>query len=537
MLDLSLLSLQLRRGSTKLCYTWFNTAFLPEGGCYTLTRAQLDKPVKGLADSLTLTVRFVDMQPTVEGEDSLTAGAEKLPGQQSDLEKQQQQKAPWLFGFQEPPLETSSKPAKGSAQQQGKQKRGKTLSLLAEAVPTVPGLIGTACSPAKVHASSGGADRQYAPIQRHVRSSSDEAHHFAEAAAQQSELHPGSATGGGYAAVAPISASAPASPQGRKLRSSGSWRQHLPAITSISTSSLLWGTGPGVEIARHDSPRSWCGSAAHSWDWDTLAAFCDDEDGIGGAAAATGSAPALPGSAGFRTWGGSSNRDGGSSGAHSIGTVLQQDLHRSAGAKAVASSLLPLPSQASIELPVIVKRPSGVDSLVDALLDPEHSTTSQTSNAMAAAAAAAASGRMLASEASSSAVAGQAAAAGYKPPGQLRKGYSWHGSNGWFAAMAAAAGSGSSSPAASCSGSTGKQGGRHIQADQRWSGQQAGSCGVPDLAHGCEEHLGLVVGEASLLDLSLEPLLLCEGSSAVPGSVLSSCDPVQVRRVSELQQP
>jgi hypothetical protein len=160
-------------------------------------------------------------------------------------------------------------------------------------------------------------------------------------------------------------------------------------------------------------------------------------------------------------------------------------------------------SQPSIELPVIVKRPSGVNSLLDALLDPELSALSQTSNAAAAAAAAAVSGKVLASEASSSGVGGHSTAAGYKPPNQLRKGYSWHG-NSWFAAAAGSTGGGKQGSSSSSS--------------QAWPGvQQPGGQYVnpPQLA----------AVEASVLDL--DPLLP-ERSGDVPGSVLSSCDPLQV---------
>jgi hypothetical protein len=355
----------------------------------------------------------------------------------------------------------------------------------------------------------------------------------------------------------PVSSSAPASPQDRRLQGSGSWRQHLPAISSISTSALLWGAPapssgggqqrvPSAGSNKPDSwPGSWCGSAGLSWDWDTLAAADDgvgwsagSGDGRSAAAAAASGGPfareaSQPGgrssSTGHSQAGSAGaaaasqqqpwrrallpgrERASSSSGGSSKGARISQDLHSStaSGSSRVVPALLP--SQSSIELPVIVKRPSGVDSLVDALLDPEHSASSQSALSAAAAAAAAASGKLLASEASSSAVA---AAAGAKPPAQLRKGYSWHGasSGSWFSAAAAAGSRGGSSRRSSNSSSC-----SHTEARTPHQQQQ-------------QEYLYADVPapaalEASVLDL--DPLLLSERSGEVPGSVLSSFDPLQ----------
>ncbi|WIA19851.1 hypothetical protein OEZ85_005754 [Tetradesmus obliquus] len=50
------------RGGAKLFYSWFNTAFLPAGGCYSLSRHQLDKPSKGLPQGLSLSINEADQQ-------------------------------------------------------------------------------------------------------------------------------------------------------------------------------------------------------------------------------------------------------------------------------------------------------------------------------------------------------------------------------------------------------------------------------------------------------------------------------------------
>lgn len=498
------LCLQVLKGTTRLFYTWFNTAFLPASGSYTLTRAQLDKPSKTLPHELSLTVRFVDMQPTAEAE-----------GEQLQLQEQQQKEQ---HSFQDPPLETTGKAMKGSAQQQQckgvKQQQVQGNSMLAAAAAQL-----SAFSMHSVFEAYAAGDHRQAVAA---------VHNDGQQQQQVTQL------------PVPISSSAPASPQGSKLRSSGSWRRHLPAISSISTSAVLWGSAAGesasaqqrrsAKDAKLDSPGSWAGPASLNWDWDTLVAA---EDGSGwmlgcGDAAGPGSGVSEA-SAGSRGAGSYESRAVSAGvgyayqqqwrsallpgrprstplGGSSIATRFSQDLHSSAAS--ASSRVVPglLPSQASIELPVIVKRPSGINSLVDALLDPEHSASSQTSNAAAAAAAAAATGRVLASEASSSAVAGRGSAAGYSAPSQLRKGYSWHGGSGsWFAAAAG------SSVAGSANSSSGSQ--KKVHTKQR--GYQQGNSSAPAAV------------SASALDL--DPLLLSERSGEVPGSVLSSCDPLQVR--------
>ncbi|WIA40134.1 hypothetical protein OEZ86_013535 [Tetradesmus obliquus] len=50
------------RGGAKLFYSWFNTAFLPAGGCYSLSRHQLDKPSKGLPQGLSLSINEANQQ-------------------------------------------------------------------------------------------------------------------------------------------------------------------------------------------------------------------------------------------------------------------------------------------------------------------------------------------------------------------------------------------------------------------------------------------------------------------------------------------
>lgn len=487
------------KGTTRLFYTWFNTAFLPASGCYTLTRAQLDKPAKTLPMELSVTVRYVDMQPTAEEEDASAASLQRQKGQQQEI-KQHKQSASWLHDFQDPPLETSGRAGKGPGQPQGgkgaKQLQGQAVSLLAEAaVRADDDLVSTFSQPSV-------ADACHTCIAR--------------ADADVTDCAPKSGNAGCASCAPVVSSSAPASPQGRKLRSSGSWRQHLPAISSISTSALLWGSGAAGEGAgaqQRKSPKrdSWPG-----WDWETLAAAEDEVGwtlGCGPSpAAAAGPVPPAALYAGSQDAAAASRsravlraaahpQQQGRSGINSSNRprVAQEARGSSAGNSRVASGLVS--SQPSIELPVIVKRPSGVDSLVDALLDPEHSAFSQTSNAAAAAAAAAVSGKVLASEASSSGVGGHSTAAGYKPPTQLRKGYSWHG-HSWFTAAA---------------GSTG--GAKQGSSSQPWPGlQQRG--GLYD------DPPALAEVAASVLDL--DSLLLSERSGEVPGSVLSSCDPLQV---------
>eukprot|EP00879_Flechtneria_rotunda_P002000 GHRR01002177.1.p1 GENE.GHRR01002177.1~~GHRR01002177.1.p1 ORF type:complete len:1461 (+),score=576.75 GHRR01002177.1:827-5209(+) len=51
------------KGSVRLFHTWFNTAFLPPSGCITLDRSQLDKPAKTLPKGVSLSVRFMSVQP------------------------------------------------------------------------------------------------------------------------------------------------------------------------------------------------------------------------------------------------------------------------------------------------------------------------------------------------------------------------------------------------------------------------------------------------------------------------------------------
>jgi hypothetical protein len=408
----------------------------------------------------------------------------------------------------------------------------------------------------------------------------------------------------GAAAPAPISSSAPASPQERKLRSSGSWRQHLPAISSISTSALLWGSSTAEATlipqqqqaeqqqrkllsqqgSKRTSPGSWCGPAGRSWDWESLAA-ADEGSWDSAVAAGADAGPATlqhvgllsehhaaAGAGGFAT-SGSGRKDVGSSwqgktagySAHAVAHAsgvqqqqqppihwrsswvqgkqrcglgastnskdssnssrgmesLQQGLYSTAQrSSGVHPSLAPTlaAAQASIELPVIVKRPSGVDSLVDALLDPEHSVGSQTSTT--AAAASAALGRVLASEASSSAVAGQRPTTGVKPPSQLRKGYSWHGNTGWFTAKTAAM----NSSTANC-GSSSQPGG--VTASRPQPQVQDQACGSV-WGGGLGDVWGdnLAAAESAVLDL--DPLLPSRMSADVPGSALGSCsDPLQ----------
>jgi hypothetical protein len=491
------------KGTTRLFYTWFNTAFLPVSGCYSLTRAQLDKPAKTLPMELSITVRYVDMQPTAEEEDAAAASLQHQQGQQQDS-TQHKQGASWLHGFQDPPLETSGRAGKGLAQPQGgksvKQLQGQAVSVLAEAaVRAGYDLVSAVSQPSAA----------YGCISCSACADTDTTY----------QQQPHGAIKGGDAccqSCAPVvSTSAPASPQGRKLRSSGSWRQHLPAISSISTSALLWGSGAageGGSAQQRKSPKrdSWPG-----WDWETFAA-AEDETGwtlgcgpapAAGAAAAPSAVPNV----------GTQDAAAASRGKAVLGTAVHPQQQGRSGLKSsssgrpgvtqeakssrAASGLVS--SQPSIELPVIVKRPSGVDSLVDALLDPEHSALSQTSNGAAAAAAAAVSGKVLASEASSSGVGGHSTGSGYKPPNQLRKGYSWHG-NSWFAAAADSTGGN-------------KQG--SSSSSHAWPGlQQTGGRYFDPPA--------LAAVEASVLDL--DPLLLSERSGEVPGSVLSSCDPLQV---------
>lgn len=517
------------KGTTRLFYAWFNTAFLPTGGCYTLTRSQLDKPSKTLPLEVTLTVRYVDMQPTAT-EAAESGQQQHQQGGDGQQEHKQAQSKPWLQSFEEPPLETSRKGGKGSAQQPpggAKQQQSAGNSMLAHA--------GVGTAQAAAAGSFGSADSTEAKARSAAVPGTQQQQRVSEGCAQP----------------VPVSSSAPASPQDRRLQGSGSWRHHLPAISSISTSALLWGVpapAPGAGQQRtpptgsnkpDSCPGSWCGSAGLSWDWDTLAAA---EDGAGWCAGSGDATTAAAGSSGSAVrdapqpgarGGSSGHSKAGSAGAAALpslqqpwrrallpgrertsssgggskGTRISQDLHSSAasGSSRVVPALIP--SQASIELPVIVKRPSGVDSLVDALLDPEHSASTQ-SALSAAAAAAAASGKVLAFEASSSAVA----VTGAKPPAQLRKGYSWHGasSGSWFSA-AVAAGSRGGSRRSSNSSSCSHTEARTLQQQQ----QERQYADAPAAA----------ALEASVLDL--DPLLLSERSGEVPGSVLSSFDPLQ----------
>jgi hypothetical protein len=419
------------------------------------------------------------------------------------------------------------------------------------------------------------------------------------------------------AAAAPSSSSAPASPQDRKLCSSGSWRQHLPAISSISTSALLWGQSAEAHpipqqqtdhqqqhqqqqrklsqqgSSKRMSPGSWCGPAGLSWDWESLAAADDgwyDSAAGAGAGTAAGAAAiqhagllshqhAAAGSDGFAA-GASGGKDGGSSwqgkggfsgdavsqssgvqqqqqqpiqwrsswvhgkqrGTHSSSSstgslgmkaLPQGPQSTNTGSSSVRAGLAPAlaAAQASIELPVIVKRPSGVDSLVDALLDPEHSACSQTSTTAAAAAASAASGRVLASEASSSAVAGHRPTTGVKPPSQLRKGYSWHGNTSWFTSKAAALNSNAACGSSSGSGSTAAVSSSHPcsalarpQPQPQAQDQVVGDAWGGGLCDGWGD--SLAAAESAVLDL--DPLLSTRVSADVPGSALGSCsDPLQ----------
>jgi len=566
---LALLPLQVMRGTTRLFYTWLNTAFLPLDGCYSLTRAQLDKPSKSLPADVSLTVRFVDMQPTAEAEEAAGAAAAEQPGQPNQQQLQQQ---PWPFAFQEPPLETSTKLAKGAAQQQGKARlsqQGKSINMTAEAAGGFHqhGAMANFAAAVGLLLSSGGAV-QHQRLARSSSASAAEASSLEQASAtcavhlvvadtaiaqqQQQQQHLSVTDVAGPDALTASSLSAPASPQGSKLRSSGSWRQHIPVISSISSSSLLWGPAagrPSSAGSRLDSPSSWCGSAGYSWDWDSLAAADDGDAGLAADGVRPAAAPlfepagAAAGAGGVASVGfgkqqqqrrsfslqgrqrrchsrSSSCGSGGAGG--SIG--ISQDLHSSCPTSnpatlAVVTGLRR--SQASIELPVIVKRASGVDSLVDALLDPEH--TASSGHTAAAAAAAEAAGMVLASEASSAAVASRSTA-GYTPPSQLCKGYSWHGSSSWFSSTAEA-----SSAAAAADGSTRIQQAEHGWARHPSKGQpQAVAGGRRPASQECT-HFASLSGatDTAALTADLDPLLLTECSGDVPGSLLSSCDPLQ----------
>lgn len=564
---------QVMRGTTRLFYTWFNTAFLPLDGCYALTRAQLDKPSKSLPTDVSITVRFVDMQPTAEAEEAAGAAAAEQPGQPN----QQQPQQPWPFGFQEPPLETSTKPGKGAAQQQGKavqSQQGKTINMTAEAAGGFHqhGAMANFAAAVGLLLSSGGAVQQQRRLARSSSASAAEASSLEQASAtcavhlvaadtagaQQQQQHLSVTDVAGAEALTASSISAPASPQGSKLRSSGSWRQHFPVISSISSSSLLWGPAAGTAGrpssagSRLDSPSSWCGSAGYSWDWDSLAAADDGDAGLAADGVRPTTAPlfepaaAAAGAGGVASAGSwkqqqqrrsfslqgrqrrchsRSNSCGSGGAGGSIG--ISQDLHSSCvttspatrGNLAVVTGLCR--SQASIELPVIVKRASGVDSLVEALLDPEH--TASSGHTAAAAAAAEAAGMVLASEASSAAVASRSSA-GYTPPTQLRKGYSWHGSSSWFTSMAVA-----SSAAAAADGSARVQQAGHDRARHPSKGQQqVVPSGRRPASQDCT-HFASLSGatDTAALTADLDPLLLTECSGDVPGSLLSSCDPLQ----------